>query len=266
MEFDFNEMLSVPKDKFTAVPEDFRPLYAEKDGAYVLRTDDPSVGSAVKAVTGLNRSLKAARAEAQGLKGKLPDLSKLSEFGDTPDAILEGFTTRINELQTAAKTKTGEELTRQVTKIKEDLGTAHRSELEKHTKRIEALTGQLHGLLVTSSATAALAQAEVIDAELVLPFIHQQVRVGEENGKFTVSVIDKAGDPRYSGVTGAPMTIAELVQEMKAAEKYAPLFKSSSHSGGGAGQGGGGRQGVIPPNTRSSTGKISHALENRGRR
>jgi len=268
MEFDFNDNLSVAKDKFaTAVPADFHPLYAEKDGMMVLRSEDTSVGSAVRAVTGLNRSLKAARAEAQAAKGKQADLSKLSEYGDSPDAILESFTKKIAELEAAGKTKTGEELQRQVAKIKEELGTAHRGEIEKYTKRIEALTGQLHSLMVTSAATSALVEAEVVDAELVLPFIHQQVRVGEADGKFVVSVVDKAGDPRYSGATGAPMTIAELVREMKATEKFAPLFKSNSHSGGGAGLGGrGGSGNTTQPNTRTSTGKISHALDSRGRR
>ncbi len=80
MEFNFNENQSVASDKFeTAVPKDFQGLYAEKDGNYVLRTDDPAVGSAVSAITGLNKSLKIARAEAQGPHGKAIDLDKLSQ-------------------------------------------------------------------------------------------------------------------------------------------------------------------------------------------
>lgn len=235
MEFNFNENQTVPSDKFaSAVPKDFQGLYAEKDGSYALRTDDPAVGSAVSALTGLNKSLKIARAEAQGFKGKAVDLAVLSEYGETPEAIAEGIQAKIDEIKKDSKTKGGEDLERRVSKIKEDLQSSHNSEKEGLVKRIEALTGQLHGHLVTSTATAALAEAGAIDVDLVLPHLANQVKVSEEDGKFLVNVVDGAGDPRYSGVTGAPMTIKELVAEMKGNKKYEPLFKSEAHSGGGA--------------------------------
>lgn len=239
MEFEFVSNQSVAPDKFeSTVPEDFRGLYVEKDGQYVLGSDNPGVSAAVKAVTKLNTSLRAARAEAAGLKGRSADLSALAEFGDTPDKILEGINTRMEEIKATHKTKTGEELERKVAKIKEDLSSAHRTEVEKYTKRIEALTGQLHSHLVTSTATAALAEAGAIDVDLVLPHLQTQVKVAEEDGKFNVFVVDGAGDPRYSGNTGAPMTIKELVAEMRSKDKFAPLFKSDSHSGGGRAPGG----------------------------
>lgn len=235
MEFNFNENQMVPSDKFVSVvPKDFQGLYAEKDGSYVLRTDDPAVGSAVSAITGLNKSLKIARAEAQGFKGKAVDLAVLSEYGETPEAIAEGIQAKIDEIKKDSKTKGGEDLERRVSKIKEDLQSSHNSEKEGLVKRIEALTGQLHGHLVTSTATAALAEAGAIDVDLVLPHLANQVKVSEEDGKFLVNVVDGAGDPRYSGTTGAPMTIKELVAEMKGNKKYEPLFKSEAHSGGGA--------------------------------
>lgn len=234
MEFSFNDNQTVPSDKFeTTVPADFRGLYVERDGSHVLNSEDPSVSSAVKAIVGLNKSLVAARAEAKSHKSKAVDLSPLGEYGETPEQIAEGIEAKIQEIKDASKTKGGEELERRVTKIKEDLSTAHRSELEGRDKRIEALTGQLHGHLVTSTATAALAEAGAIDVDLVLPHLVSQVKVSEEDGKFTVNVVDAAGDPRYSGTTGAPMTIKELVSEMKANQKYQPLFKSEAHSGGG---------------------------------
>jgi hypothetical protein len=48
-----------------------------------------------------------------------------------------------------------------------------------------------------------------------------------------VHVVDKAGDIRYSGVTGAPMSIKELVAEMKGHDRYAKLFASEAASGAG---------------------------------
>jgi hypothetical protein len=261
MEFEFVDNQSVPGDKFnTVVPEDFRGLYVEKDGNYVLNSEGDGVGSAVRAITKLNKSLRAARAEAQGLKGRSADLSALAEYGDSPESIIEGINAKIDEIKSTHKTKNGEELERRVTKIKEDLSTTHRQEVEVHQKRITALTGQLHGHLVVSTATAALAEAGAIDVDLVLPHLQSQVKVTEEDGKFAVNVVDAAGDPRYSGTTGAPMTIKEAVLEMKSKEKFAPLFKSESHSGGGrpTTQRPGQRAGNAP---KSSRDKIAHAVQ-----
>ena len=234
MEFDFQDHQSVPSDKFEkAVPTDFQGLYVEADGNYVLDTKNPVTGAAVSAVSGLSKSLKIARAEAQGLKGRAVDLAALSEYGDSPETIVEGIQAKIDAIKAASKSKGGEDLERQVTKIKEDLQKAHNVELEVKTKRIEGLTGQLHELLVTSAATAALAEAKAIDVDLVLPHLNKQVKVSEEDGKFNVNVVDAAGDPRYSGTTGAPMTIKEAVAEMKATQKFELLFESEAHTGGG---------------------------------
>jgi hypothetical protein len=267
MDFDFQDFLSVPSDQFKAkVPADFQGLYAEKDGKWVLRTDDPTVGSAVTAITGLNKSNRAMRAERDALKAASPDLSKLRDYGTDPESILKGFETKLEEIKATHSTKTGQELERQVAKIRDDLGAAHRTELEKHVQRINGLTAQLHGLLVTSEATSALAEAGAVDPELVMPFIHSQVKVAEADGQFTVTVLQKNGDPRYSGVTARPMTIKELVAEMKADERYGQLFKSDAPRGGGAAPprraGGAG----APAAPKTSLEKIQAGLEARGAR
>lgn len=226
MEFQFNQTV----DSIESVPQDFRGLYVEQDGKHVL-SDDPAVKSAVSAITGLNRSLKAARGEAKELKGRQIDLSGLSEYGDSPDAILQGFQDTLADATKGKKSQ--EDFQRQVAKVKEDLGQAHQAELLKSNTRAEALTGQLHSILVTGAARNALAEAGAIDSDLALPFLATQIKVTEEAGKFAVNVVDGTGDPRYSGTTGAPMSVTELVAEMKGQEKYGPLFKSDKASGAG---------------------------------
>lgn len=267
MDFDFQDHLSVASDKFkTAVPQDFQGLYEEKDGKFVLRTADPAVGAAVIAITGLNKSNRAMRAERDALKAKIPDLSKLAEYGADPDSILAAFDKKLDEVRAAHTTKTGQELERQVAKIRDDLGAAHRAELDKHVARNKLLTDQLHGLLVTSDAMSALAEAGAVDPDLVMPFIHSQVKVSEADGKFEVVVLQKNGDPRYSGATAKPMTIKELVLEMKADERYGQLFKSDAPRGGGATpprRPGGGRDSGAP---KSSLDKIQAGLDARRRK
>ncbi|QIQ64317.1 hypothetical protein 19_00011 [Pseudomonas phage Epa19] len=221
MDFEFQEVESLDN-----VPEQFRGLYAEADGKYKL--NDTYKGVA-EAVTGLNRSLKASRAEAKAFKGKA-DLSPLAEFGEDPASIAETVKARLQELE--GQLANGDKAKLNVDKIKEDLAKAHSKDLEKVTKRSEALQTQLYGLLVENAATTAIAELKGVP-ELLMPFVKTQVNVLEEDGEYRVFVVDGQGDRRYSGVTGQPMSIKELVAEMKANEKFGRLFESEAPQGGG---------------------------------
>lgn len=234
MEFDFPQ--SVPK--IEEVPKDFQALYeAGEDDKHVLKSDDFSK-SAISAVAGLNHSLKASRAEVKDLKTqkKPVDLSALKDYGDTPEKIAEKFKEQLTE---AGKGKQSQEdINRQVTKIKGDLSKEYETKLETAKTEKQTLRDQLYAHLVTSEAKTALAEAGAIDSDLALPFIKQQVKVSEADGRFSVHVVDKAGDPRYSGSTSSPLSVKELVAELKLNEKYGQLFRSEAPGGGGTPPGG----------------------------
>lgn len=231
MKFTFDQSV----DDIKKVPSDFRALYEEgEDGKHVLKSDDFSK-SAISAVSGLSNALTASRAEARDLKTKNKpiDLSALSEYGDSPESIAEAFTSRLTEAGKGKKSQ--EDIDRQVTKIKVDLSKEYETKLEASTERGNTFKAQLYSHLVTSQATVALAEAGAINTELALPFVQGQVKVSEgDDGKFLVHVVDKAGDPRYSGATSAPMSVKELVAEIKSNNEFAPLFKSEASSGGGS--------------------------------
>jgi hypothetical protein len=232
MKFQFSENLKV--DSLDKVPEDFRGLYVETDDGYKLNSDDPGVGSAVKAIVGLNKALVASRAEAQDAKSKAVDLGPLKDYGETPEDIAEAFNNKLEEASKTAKGKNDETVEAKIKATREAMADAHGKEKDQMNKRIEALTGQLYSRMVSAEATAALAEAGAINPKLVLPFIEQQVDVAEEDGEFQVRVIDPVKkQERFSGTTGSHMTIKELVQEMKADEQYEPLFKSEAPAGGG---------------------------------
>lgn len=221
MDFEFPESL----DSIDNVPGQFRPLYAEVDGKFTLGESYKGVATAV---TGLNKSLKASRAETKAAKGSRVDLSPLAGFGDTPETIAETVTAQLAELN--EKISKGDKIDPE--KIKADLAKGFAKEREGLTTRNEALTGQLYNLMVENAATSAISESKGIP-ELLMPFVTSQVKVGEENGKFSVNVVDGEGDLRYSGVTGAPMAISELVGEMKGQDKFARLFESDTQEGGG---------------------------------
>lgn len=259
MKFNFNKNKVV--GSLEDVPEDFRGLYvADGDtGKFKLDTDDPKVKSSVSAIIGLNTALVASRAEAEAARGNAVDLSALSDFGDTPEAIAETVTARIAEAGKAAKGKGNEDKEAAVKAAQDAMAQKHTKDLELHSNRNTALTSQLHGVLVTGAATSALAAAKAIDVDLVMPHVINQVTVQEDNGKFTVAVINPDKTPRYSGTTAQPMTIEELVTDMKGADKYKSLFASENASGGGANPAQ--RNNPVPTgDNRSSTGKIESGL------
>jgi hypothetical protein len=218
MEIDFTQAV----ESLDKVPEQFRPLYTETaDKKFALDTKFKGIGDAF---TGLNGALKAERKN----KPKPIDLSLLADFGDSPEKIHEGITTRIKTLeeQLAAGQKINPE------KLKQEFVTAHQGEITKHQNRNQALQGQLYSLLVDNAAISAVTEAKG-SPELLLPQVRSQVKVLEEDGKFNVYVVDSAGDKRFSGVTGQPVTIKELVAEMKGDKRFARAFDSEAPSGGG---------------------------------
>lgn len=261
MDFDFGQNAEVTD--ISTVPEQFRPLYTEKEGGGHKLSDDASTKGAVEAILGLNRALKASRAEAKDAKGRNVDLSGLSDYGTTVDEITSGIATKIEELKGQVKSDGKAKIN--IEKIKEDLAKQHATDLTGKETRIEALTTQLYEMLVQSEAKSAIS-SEKGDADLLMPFVGKHVQVLEEDGKYQVFVVDSAGDRRYSGVTGQPMTINELVKEMKDNKKYGKLFESVAPKGTGAVPGSTGtHQITVKTEDLSPTQKIARGLANKAR-
>lgn len=254
MDFLFGEV-----DNLESVPDTFRVLYSDapdSSGKYQVK---PDMSPVANSLLGLNKSLQASRKEA---KARTPvDLSALSEYGATPDEIAQAFKAKRDELETSLAQ--GDKAKLNVDKIRDELSKAHAMETAKLKERETGLLGEIRNLRVTQVAMAAIVDQKG-DPELLMPFVNQQIQVVEENGKFVTYVVDAQGDRRYSGVTGQPMTVEELVKEMKSNAKYGRLFESDHQSGGGGTDTRGTR--TPPPRgnqTRSSVDKISAGLKSR---
>jgi hypothetical protein len=253
MDFDFSPVDSVDK-----VPAQFKPLYSQQAGQDGKFTVDPNFAPIAEAINGFNKSNKTLREQLKTVKPT--DLSPLAEYGDSPESIAAAVQAKIAE---ASGTK-GVEVAKQVDAAKAAIVEANRKELEKRDTRNQALQTQLYGLIVDNAATAAVAELKGVP-ELLLPFIKQQVKVVEQDGAFHAHVIDGKGEVRY-GVTGSPMTIKELVVEMKAQEKYGRLFESETPPGGGFRPGGGTQPRQPTQEAKSATSKIAAGLDARTRR
>lgn len=223
MKFRFAENKTVTD--ITKVPDPFKVLYQEnEDGSgYTL---NENLAKIAESVDGLNNSLEKSRSDASKAK---TDLGVLSEFGESPEEVKQAFDAKLAEAQEAAKTGT----TKLVEKARQEVIDQYEKQKKADTARNEALQNQLYDLMVTNQITEAL-QAEGGNSKLLSPMLKQMVKVNEQDGKFNVSVVDQDGDPRHSFSTGQPMTIKELVGEMKADPNYAPAFESQAPSGSGA--------------------------------
>jgi hypothetical protein len=106
-------------------------------------------------------------------------------------------------------------------------------DIEARDGRISALSSALERRLVDAEATAALAAAKG-SPKVLLPHIKSHVKVVEEDGEYVVHVVDAKGNQRIGDAKGSPMTISQLVEEMKADPEFARNFDGSGSSGGGA--------------------------------
>jgi len=139
-------------------------------------------------------------------------------------------------------------------KVREQIEAQKAQLLKKHQAELAAATGQaekamsfLNQHVAKSAALEALA-AHGGNAELLMPHLLGQIRAAEVDGQFVAQVVDASGAPRVSmkaGNTG-DMTVAELVEAMKAQDHFQPAFSGSGASGSGAaGSGGAGRAGGV---------------------
>ena len=217
------------------VPENLRGLYqqASDNSGYEIRSADPGVASAIAAITGLSGALSASRAEADGLRRNVPDLSALKDFGDTPAAIAEKVQQTIKDL-----TAKGGEAAAAIDRVKREMGQAHAAALGDKDKVVEQLTRQLHGQLVDAQINKVAADKGV-DPDLIRPFVTPNIKVvADANGQLKPVVMESDGKlVRYSQKNaGMEMGVDEAVEELLGQDKFKVLVPSKAPVGGGAQQ------------------------------
>lgn len=228
-------MLKAVVDSIETIPEAARGYYQENDGKFVLQVE-PINGYALENIEGLKNTLSKEMTKRKQLE---KDVVKFKDID--PDRAREALA-KLEELGSLDPSKEADKL------VSERLEAAKKQLLDKHAKDIEAresrigqLTKTVENLLIDQAATAALAEAKG-SVELLLPHVQRHTRVREADGKYFVEVVDKDGNARIGNSKGDPMTISDLVQEMRKSETFGRAFEGSGQSGGGKppGNGGGG--------------------------
>lgn len=235
--FEFVESLP----DLSVVPQQFQSLYQQSEGGFKLISDGPAKG-AVEAIVGLSKALKASRADVEQAKKSKVDLSPLKEFGEDPATIHGNITKKMKELQD--QLAQGDKGKLDLENLRKDMQASAEKSRNEYENRIKGLTGQLHTLLRDNVAKSAIAAHK--GDELLLKFVQDFTTVEEADGQLNVLVVDDKGNKRFGG-TGNPMTIAELVAEMKGNKTYAKFFESETPKGGGSPPGGQNRGAARPP-------------------
>lgn len=247
MEFDFS-----PVEDLAKVPDAFRPLYgtaADEDGKFCVQ---PSLKVTADAINGFNKAAKSLRAE---LKTSRVDLSPLAAYGDSPMAIADAVKQAV---ETAGASRSND-VNKAVESAKAAMTAAHQKDVERHSARATGLQNQLYTMLVDNAATTAILEMKGAPV-LLLPAVRSQVKIVETNGELMAIAVDAQGEVRY-GATGSPMSVKELVSELRSNEQFARAFDSDRQTGGGGMHPGAGRQQQrAAPKDLSSTAKIAAGL------
>jgi hypothetical protein len=213
-------------EKLDDAPEAVRSFYQEKDGKFVLGVEEAG-GFSLEDVSGLKSALHKERGSREQFEREVgrfkdidPDkareaLAKFEEFSKLDPA---------KEADKIAETK--------LEAIKAQLVGAHDTEIKTREERIQRLSGAVDNLTRQQQATAAIAEAKG-SVELLLPHVLAHTRVKEgDDGSFRVEVVDAQGNTRINNQAD-PITVKDLVAEMRANETFARAFDGDGHSGSG---------------------------------
>lgn len=224
------------------IPEKYRGLYAEGQndaGETVFALADSAKGL-VADYLGTTRSLASAKND----KTKASDESakrrqSLKAFDDLveglgvevgDDGVATAIAAFITELQ--GKVKNGEEVNVNLDKIKADFEKRVGDMKTAHDTEIQERDGALSRHLISDAASRALAGAKG-SIELLLPHVQNQCKVvRDDDGTYSVRVLDAQGDARMDSA-GGWMGVDGLVSEMKNQDTFNRAFESEVKSGTG---------------------------------
>lgn len=208
--------LELTVDSLDGVEESLHGFYVEKNGKYQLDV------TGVEDTGGLKSALQKEREAARNYEKQA---KQWAGIGKTPDEIAE-LVKATEQAELAKAEKAGE-----WDKLKAQMNDSHAKALAEKDNELGSMRKALEEQMIDAQATAAIAGAKGVP-ELLLPLVQRHVKVSNENGKYSVIVVDAKGDPRINS-KGDALTIADLVEEMRQSETYGRAFEASGQSGSG---------------------------------
>jgi hypothetical protein len=236
----------ITKEEWEGLPDEVKTHYAEaEDGTYGLGVT-PVDGLELMNPANLKKALSSERSKASEAEKARKAVE--AKWGDLePDAARDALA-KLEEMagmDPEGKAKAEREAFEK--NLSDKFEADRKKFLDKHTAEREAdakertvLEAQLENQLIAAAASKAIADAGG-SVELLLPIVRQSTRMKKnDDGTFSVVVLDAEGTERLSPVAGSttPMSISELVEEKKGDKKYARAYDGSGASGSGAGRSG----------------------------
>lgn len=225
-------------DDVSTVPEQFRGVYEKgQDGKFHLTAAaKPLVDAYVGTTTALNKAnkdLSTANNEAAGRRvtttAVVELLKKLGvETIDEANPLLSAETF-VGELIT--KSKANKDLNINLESIKREYGVRETALKAANDKTLSDMRTSLEKHLIGDQVLTALTKHGG-NPVFLSDLVKKSVKVVNENGEYTVRVVNEAGEPRLNGA-GGWQNIDGLVSEMKTNTIYAAAFASEAKGGTG---------------------------------
>ena len=204
------------------------------DGKYRLDVTEQD-GMALENIAGMRNTIDSVKHEKQQLK------DKYKPFDD-----LEMDISEIQSLKDKVKQMSNwtddQKLQDKMDAARADAVKEHKAAAETWAQRESKLVGIVKQEQISSKATAAILSAKA-EPELMLPIVEKHLQMREtDDGSFITEVINPKTGAARSNNSGDPMSISELVAELKKDPRYGRAFDSTSKGGSDAQNNGGGER------------------------
>lgn len=231
----------ITKEAHGALSEDLQGQYKEVDGNFILDVT-PVDGLALENVLGLKKTVEKLRVSEKDLTNSVKAqtdalAAEKAKFAGIDAEQAREAMTKIGDIKNwDGETKIAEAVKEAENRHKsliEELNTKHKATVTELEAAMKNTQSQLHEEIVTSKITRAI-HDNGGNVELLLPHVKSQVRMAKNSdGKFIPEVIYENGTPRIGDNEGNPMTVNQLVSEMKGQETFASAFKGVNSTGSG---------------------------------
>lgn len=211
-------------DSADQIPEGMSDFYVERpDGRFQLDVA-ASNGWELSDTNALKSALSKERAAAQEAQKRLRNFEGLD-----PNAAREAM----SKVEEMANFNPEQKVEEAIKAREKQIFARHQSEMDAVKRETDALRNQLSDTLVTSAAAKAIAGAKG-SVDLLLPHVLTSTRMRQtDGGQFIVEVVDRDGNPRIGDAQGNPMTIPQLVDEMRASDVFSRAFEPTGATGSG---------------------------------
>lgn len=218
------------QEEFESAPEGIRGLYkAGEDGNFRLRVK-PKNGWDLQNVAGLSSALNKEKAAVKQLKQN----PLLSAFGDTPVEELQARLAKLEELESM-------DMNQEVSKqVETRLRNATDAQKAQHNKELQALRekamkteAQLQKVLLDGELMSSLTEAGVKkeQAKVLAAYLRPSLKMDIDGSDYKALVMN--GDEVRYNAEARPLSIKELVAEIKSDKSFEDFFEGRNKQGGG---------------------------------